>query len=120
LHAGSLVKKHGPRYQIHGMEGSFLKWGIDPQEEALKQGKIPGDVGWGQDESKYDGVLTQDDSERVIPTVPGSYETYYKDIYTAICENGTPPVSAGDALNVIKVIELALKSSEEKRTIDWK
>ncbi len=120
LHAGSLVKKHGPRYQIHGMKGSFLKWGIDPQEEALKRGEIPGDVGWGQDDSKYDGVLTNDEDETVIPTIPGSYQTYYKEIHRAICEGGAPPVSAVGALNVIKVIELALKSSEEKRTIEWK
>ncbi len=120
LHAGSLVKKHGPRYQIHGMDGSFLKWGIDPQEEALKLGKVPGDVGWGKGESKCDGVLTNDDGETVIPTVPGSYQTYYKEMQRAIREDGAPPVSALDALNVIKVIELALKSSEEKRTIKWK
>ncbi len=119
LHGGSLVMQHGPRYQIHGMKGSFVKSGIDPQEEALKQGRSPGDSGWGEESSQYYGVLTQNENESVVKSVPGSYQTYYEDMYRAICENEPLPVMAKEALNVIKVIELAVKSSEEKRMIEW-
>ncbi|MGE6205241.1 oxidoreductase [Guptibacillus hwajinpoensis] len=119
LHAGSLVKKHGPRYQVHGIKGSFVKWGIDPQEEALKKGRLPGDERWGEDESDQYGVLTKDDHDRVIPTIPGSYQTYYIELHRAICEQSTAPVTAREALKVIKVIELSLKSSEEKRLVKW-
>lgn len=119
LHAGSLVKKHGPRYQIHGIKGSFVKWGIDPQEEALKKGGLPGDERWGKDESDQYGVLTKDDRDRVIPTIPGSYQTYYIELHRAICEQSSAPVRAREALTVIKVIELALKSSEEKKLVKW-
>ncbi|WP_371017847.1 oxidoreductase [Pseudalkalibacillus sp. JSM 102089] len=119
LHAGSLVKKHGPRYQIHGIKGSFIKWGIDPQEEALKKGQLPGDEHWGEDESDQYGVLTKDNRDRVIPTIPGSYQTYYIELHQAIYEQSTAPVTAREALTVIKVIELALKSSEEKRLVKW-
>ena len=40
LTAGMLVKDPGPRYIIHGIIGSFVKYGIDPQEEELTEGCI--------------------------------------------------------------------------------
>ena len=36
LKSSYLVREEGPRYIVHGTEGSFLKWGLDPQEDALK------------------------------------------------------------------------------------
>ncbi|MCA0988943.1 oxidoreductase [Guptibacillus algicola] len=120
LHGGSLVQKPGPRYQIHGMEGSFVKWGIDPQEEALKNGQIPGGPGWGEDSKRDYGMLTSGNEERKVPTVPGSYQEYYEGIVRSIKEGDAAPVTAQEALNVIKCIELALKSSATNRTIEWK
>ena len=119
LHGGSLVKKHGPRYQIHGTKGSFLKSGIDPQEEALKAGRVPGDAGWGEESREQFGVLTNEEGDHVVESLPGSYQTYYKEVYQALKENSAPPVTAEEALKVIKVIELALKSSEEKKMMYW-
>ncbi|WP_273831772.1 oxidoreductase [Guptibacillus sedimenti] len=119
LHGGSLVKKHGPRYQIHGIKGSFLKWGIDPQEEALIAGRVPGDAGWGEEAREQFGVLTNEEGDHVVKTLPGSYQTYYKEVYQALKEDSAPPVTAEEALNVIKVIELAFKSSEEKKVMHW-
>ena len=119
LHGGSLVKQHGPRYQIHGMKGSFLKWGIDPQEDALKAGRVPGDKGWGEENSEEYGVLTNEDGTHTIESLPGSYQTYYKEVYQAIVTSSAPPVAAEEALDVIKVIELALMSSDKKKRMQW-
>ena len=41
LKASYLVREPGPKYLLHGINGSFLKWGLDPQEEALTAGAIP-------------------------------------------------------------------------------
>ena len=41
LKAGLLVRQPGPRFALHGTEGSFVKYGVDPQEEALKRGRSP-------------------------------------------------------------------------------
>ena len=43
---------------------------------------------------------------------------YYDGIYESIRNHKTVPVSGNDGLNVIKVIEAALKSNLEKRRID--
>ncbi len=35
-----LVREPGPRFTLHGTTGSYLKWGVDPQEAEMKAGKI--------------------------------------------------------------------------------
>jgi predicted dehydrogenase len=52
LHASALVPALGPRFVVHGTLGSFVKYGLDVQEEALKAGGRPqwGALdGWGVD-----------------------------------------------------------------------
>ncbi|GGX97470.1 oxidoreductase [Massilia dura] len=120
LHAGALVRAPGPRYEVHGTLGSFVKYGIDSQEDALKQGKRPGDAGWGHDDpASYAAITGADGTRRVVETVPGAYESFYRGVYHAIADGAEVPVKAQDAVDVIRVIELALRSHRERRTIDF-
>src|ERR671922_157603 len=58
LHAGSLVRAPGPRFEVHGDRGSFVKHGVDAQAVLLEAGERPGDPGWGiEPEDRY-GTLT--------------------------------------------------------------
>lgn len=41
LKSSMLVRELGPRMVLHGTNGSFVKYGLDPQEDALKSGKKP-------------------------------------------------------------------------------
>ena len=115
LRAGSLVRSPGPRYQIHGATGSFLKHGIDSQEEALRQGQRPGDPGWGRDTEACHGEIAFDrNGLRMtgrVETLTGCYETYYREVRRAITDTSEPPVTAAQAIDVIRVIELASESS---------
>ena len=52
-----LVREPVPRYILHGTEGSFLKWGTDPQEKALNEGKLPAGDGWGKENNADWGIL---------------------------------------------------------------
>ncbi len=49
LKAGMLVREPGPRFRLQGTEGSFVKHGMDPQEEALKRGLTPLATNWGEE-----------------------------------------------------------------------
>lgn len=121
LHSGSLVREQGPRFILHGDKGSFYKYGLDSQEEQLRQGKKPGDSGWGVDRTEKYGQLTTEIGGLVmrstVETLPGCYEAYYEGVAAAI-ESGQPaPVKAEEARNVIRIIELAIRSNQEQRTI---
>jgi len=116
LHAATLVCRPGPHFILHGDAGSFTKYGLDPQEAALREGQRPGMPGWG--ETTEHGVLTRaDGTETTVETLPGSYEAYYAGIAASLRDGAPPPVAAGDARNVMLVLEAALRSAAERRTV---
>src|SRR5271155_1584860 len=39
----------GPHFLIHGTKGSFVKYGMDPQEARLRGGNFPDGLDWGAD-----------------------------------------------------------------------
>ena len=122
LHSGCLVREAGPRFILHGDQGSFIKYGLDCQEEQLKKGIQPGTAGWGEDSLKDYGRLTADIGGIIIrgaiDTLPGSYEAFYENFAGAIKLGTTVAVAAEDARDTIRIIEYAIRSHQEQRTIE--
>lgn len=116
-----LVREAGPRYIIHGTEGSFVKYGLDPQEQALKEKKVPGGAGWGTEPKEWWGKLntTQEglNYNSLIETVPGNYLSYYDNVYSVIREGKPLAVKPEEARDVIKIIEACMESSQSKRAV---
>lgn len=120
LKAGTLVKEKGPSYSVYGTRGSFIKYGADVQEEALKQGKTPkDDPDWGKEPTEIWGKLNTLDEERTVESVSGDYRQFYTNIYNAILGTESLKVTPEQARDVIKVIKLAQKSNQERRVIKF-
>ena len=123
LKAGVLVREPGPRFILHGTEGSFVKYGLDPQEEALKRGLTPLEPNWGQEPKVLWGKLnTQLGDLHVdgqIETVAGCYQAFYQNMAGAIMGQQELAVKPEQALNTIRIIELAFQSNEQKRTLPF-
>ncbi len=118
LHAANLVREPGPHFLIHGDAGSFLKYGMDSQEEALKAGVRPGQPGFGDDASASYGQLTAaDGARRTIPTLRGAYQEYYAGIAAHLRYGAPIPVNAADSRDGLIVIEAATRSAVERRTV---
>lgn len=121
LKSSYLVKEQGPRFVLHGTEGSFIKSGIDPQEQALKDKKMPGTPGWGTEPEEWWGKLnTAIDGrpvEEAYETVPGNYLAYYDNIYGALREGKDLAVKPGEARNVIQLIEACQKSHRSRMAV---
>lgn len=115
LKSSYMVREEGPRYILHGTEGSFLKWGIDPQEADLKAGKYPDEPGWGVEPKKLWGKLNTELNglhyTGRIETIPGNYMAYYDNIYDVIRENKELMVKPEQSLEVIRIIEGAIESN---------
>ncbi len=116
-----LVKEAGPRYILHGTDGSFLKYGLDPQEQKLKEGKLPGSENWGEEVQELWGILNLDkdgkDQKQIIETKPGNYALYYDSIYQHLRESKPLAVTAESARDVIQVIEAAYESAKTGKTV---
>ncbi|NJN18931.1 MAG: oxidoreductase [Oscillochloris sp.] len=119
LHGSSLVAAPGPRFIVHGRNGSFLKYGLDPQEDALKAGIRPGTEGWGDD--PLPGLLTtvhgDAQGQRRVPTIPGNYPAFYQGVRKAILGQAPNPVPPAEAISVMRLLELAQQHSLEDRKI---
>jgi scyllo-inositol 2-dehydrogenase (NADP+) len=121
LHSGMLVREQGPRYMIQGTTGSFIKYGEDPQEEKLRAGELPLGDDWGQEpESSYGILHTEINSQVVrkkIPSRKGDYGLYYKNIYETIVNHAPLREKPEHGYNTIRIIELALESNAQKKTL---
>jgi scyllo-inositol 2-dehydrogenase (NADP+) len=121
LKAGLLVREPGPRFALHGTEGSFVKYGVDPQEEALKRGLSPGEPDWGLEPKEQWGTLNTQIGglhfHGKVETARGCYQAYYENVHQAITGQAELIVKPEEARNTIRMIELALQSNAEKRTV---
>ena len=118
-----------PRFLLHGTKGSFRKHGLDPQEPALVGGaEVPGwgspDV-WLQEDGSAWGQLTVAPDpaepeklvESPVKTEIGDYRGFYANVRDAIVGAEPLAVTAEDGFRVIKLLELARRSSSEGRTL---
>jgi scyllo-inositol 2-dehydrogenase (NADP+) len=124
LRASMLASTPGPRFLLHGTKSSYLKYGLDPQEDALKRGEIPGGAAWGKEPAEAWGKLFQADADkrraRAVPTEAGDYRGYYENIRDAILGKAALAVTPQAALGVMRVIELAQQSNHERRVIQYR
>jgi predicted dehydrogenase len=115
LHAGSLVCEPSPRFLLYGTEGTYQKLGLDPQEEALKQGSIPGGSGWGEEPEGAWGTVTRCNGETTrqkYRTIAGNYPGYYTNVYRTITGQEELAVKPEQSRNIIRLIELAEQSAK--------
>jgi len=118
VHASTLVREPGPRFAVHGDAGSFVKYGMDPQETALKAGRPANAPDWGREDPALSGTLVNAAGERqLITSEPGAYPEFYAQMTAAIFTGAPLPVSAQSARDVVAVIELAHQSAVEHRTV---
>ncbi len=121
LKASIFVKEPGPRFQVHGTQGSFVKYGLDSQEAMLRSGKKPGSRGFGIEPTGQRGILNT-----VIPgkeyrgrvkTFKGNYMAFFDNVYSVIASGAGQIIKPEDALINIRIIEAARKSDKEQRII---
>ncbi len=122
LKAGMLIREPGPRYMIHGIKGSFIKYGEDPQEELLKKGIRPASENWGAEDKKNYGLLHTEINGNIIkesyPSKKGNYGLYYKNLYETIINGKALKEKPEHGYNTIKIIEYAFESSKINATVE--
>lgn len=121
LHATTLAAHAAPRYILHGTRGSYVKHGVDPQEDALRAGQRPPMAGWGADPQDGELVVPGSDGgepqRRIWPTRAGNYVDYYAAVRDAILGNGPNPVPPEQAVALMELLDIGGQSAAEGRAI---
>ncbi len=127
LHASTLVAQPGPRWTVHGTRGSFTKYGLDSQEDALKAGHRPqlaAPHDWGQDAQagevlRFDsiaGVANPVSVRHAAPNPCGNYLAYYARLRDHLRGLLTePPVTATEVRSVMQLLTLGEQSAAQGR-----
>jgi scyllo-inositol 2-dehydrogenase (NADP+) len=125
LRATMLAPVTRPRFVLHGASGAYVKNAFDVQEPKLRAGRIPwNEVPTDSEQEENSGVLTlvKDDgtiTEQLVPPAPSGYRRYYANIRDVLLGKAELAVTPQQALNVMRVLELARESNARRCTIPW-
>ncbi|NML22217.1 Gfo/Idh/MocA family oxidoreductase [Pseudoflavitalea sp. G-6-1-2] len=124
LKGGYLIVEPVPAHVLHGTKGSFLKSHADVQEAMLIAGHKPEGSDWGTEPASAKGLLVLMENgqpkKELVPSEQGNYMEFYDGLYNAISSNIYDGhfVPAGDGANVIRIIEAAYQSRDEKKIVE--
>ncbi len=120
--AGMLVKDHELRYRVEGSSGKYTKFGIDVQEKNLKKGLMPVGDDWGEEPASEWGHLSMSKDELVmegtLKTKAGYYMAFYDNVYEVLRSKGEMAIKPSEAMEVIRMIELAFESNDLNKEIE--
>ena len=121
LKAGYLMREPEPRFVLHGTLGSYVKHGVDNQEEALLRGETPNRPDWGEEDEQHWGILHTELNGTPLygkyPSLPGNYNAFYRDIYEHLRSGKPLATDARHVSGVIRIIEAAYQSSREEKAM---
>ena len=117
-----LAKEPTPRFALYGWNGSFVKPGVDPQENLLRAGAFPyEDKNWGQEDTSIYGTLNLlengEDVVEIVPSEVGSGQDFYQNLVEVLNGQAELIVKPEQARDVIRILEAAEQSWKEQRVI---
>jgi predicted dehydrogenase len=120
LQASSLVAEPTPRFRVHGSGGSYLAFGIDPQEQRLRAGEavVGADAAGNRAPPGQLTRLEQEGEAPVVrehPSLPGDWSRYHAGIVETLLHRAPPPVSLDEAMEVMTLLEAGLDSYRQGR-----
>ncbi|CAA7259557.1 unnamed protein product [Cyclocybe aegerita] len=115
------------RYVVRGTKGTYTKYGLDVQEDQLKVISTPKGIlenQFGREPESIWGSIERVEADDITVSKfswpskdPGAYIELFRNLGAAIREGAELVVKWEEATAVIKMVELAHKSSQEGMTI---
>ena len=102
-----------PHFHIFGDKGTFAKYGLDPQEDAMRAGQIDAAV---EDPALY-GKLHDGAAETTIATHPGRWRSYYENIRDVLTSGAELAVKPQQVRRVMAVFDAAFRSAQTGQVI---
>jgi predicted dehydrogenase len=109
-----MASQLGPRFRLLGRKGSYVKYGLDPQEDALRAGLRPGLDSWGHEPEDRWGRVGAGDDLQAVQTDSGHYGLFYAGVERALRGGEPMPVDPLESLRVLEIIEAARRSVSDR------
>lgn len=105
------------RFDVQGDKGSYRKFGLDPQEQALRDNERLDDREWGKTATDEHGKLCNESGCESIETCQGDYRNFYQQLAKSVLTGAESPCSGHSVIPVIRLMELAIESSADKKQL---
>ena len=110
LSCSLLVCEPTPRYTLHGRRGSYVKYGIDVQEDQLRAGLQPGAAQFGHEPAEQRGILHRLNEEGTLlrsraPTHAGTWMELFEAMHRTVTRGAPPAVNLEDVILQLEIIE---------------
>lgn len=115
LWMSSVAAQSGPRFRVLGDRAAYVKYGLDPQEAALREGVSPDAEGFGEEDEHAWGQIGATREARPVRSETGRYMAFYEGVAAMLRDGAPPPVDPADALQGLSVIEAAQQSAADAR-----
>jgi scyllo-inositol 2-dehydrogenase (NADP+) len=109
----SLASLSKPRFYARGTLGTFQKFGLDPQENAL----MAGDINRATENPATFGRLVTQSGERIIPTQPGRWRDFYENFALVVAGRADPIVPLQDSRRLMEIFDAARASARQGQVI---
>ncbi len=113
LRSSLLVQRPSPRYIIDGTNGSFIKYGLDVQEDQLKANMKTTDANFGVEPLHQQGklYLSIDGIQQIdgLPTERGNWALLFENLYQSVVNGAPLIIKTDDVVEQIKIIERVTK-----------
>ncbi len=109
----SLATLSKPRFYARGTLGTFQKFGLDPQENAL----IAGDINSAVESPETYGKLVLANSERIVPTLAGRWRDFYENFALVVAGESAPIVPLEDSRRLMQIFDAARQSARDGQVV---
>lgn len=109
----SLTAYAKPRFEARGSKATFVKHGLDAQEDAL----IKGDIDLAREKPEMYAKVLGNGAEQVLETVPGRWRDYYENIARVLQSGEQPIVTLASARRTMQILDAALRSAQSGQAV---
>ncbi|MCK5803194.1 MAG: Gfo/Idh/MocA family oxidoreductase [Lentisphaeria bacterium] len=115
VQTGGISHIDKPRFYLAGLDGTFVKYGVDPQEVVMKVGDIDAAVELPE---LYGQLKAADSPEtETIPTIPGRWRSYYEAVAAEIADGAAAAVPLDTVRRTMRVLDAAFESARTGQVV---
>jgi predicted dehydrogenase len=114
LKSSLLVREDSPRHVLHGRLGSFIKYGMDVQEDQSKAFMLPNTPDFGKEPASQRGILHTEFNGLALrghlETVTGNWWFLFDNLYQAITQGEKLLIEPESILEQLRIMEMVSKA----------
>jgi scyllo-inositol 2-dehydrogenase (NADP+) len=114
---GNLAAVPIPRWYVLGDKGGLVKYGLDPQEGPMREGRIDEAQEEPEDRARLVTYARGEREELVLDSVRGTWKSYYQNISDVLNVGGELAVKPAEVLRVMHVYDAARRSVETGQVV---